>query len=118
MTTPAATVPLFDPTGTLRDVAPADLREALAQGWEQASPEQVAAYERSEKFGTPGQQAVTFAEGVGKGVLGPVIPAVEQAFGVPAEDIRARIAMAAILKSSLVDRLRLGNEKEPRSEYD
>ena len=89
MTTPAA-IPLFDPAGTLRDVSPADVRAAIAQGWQQATPEQVAAYEREQKFGTPGQQAITFAEGVGKGVLGPVIPAVEQAFGVPAEDIRAR----------------------------
>lgn len=35
-----------------------------------------------------------------------------------AEDVRARIAMASILKSSLTDKLRLGNEKEPRSEWD
>ena len=87
---PASIVPLFNPDGDLIDVPTASVPVAIRQGWRQATPGEVAAYEREQKFGTTGQKVATFAEGVGEGVLGPVIPAVERAFGVPAEDIRGR----------------------------
>lgn len=45
---------------------------------------------QEEKYGTPGQQAITALEGIGKGALGPIAPAVETSLGVDPEDIRAR----------------------------
>lgn len=41
-------------------------------------------------YGSTGQQVIAGLEGVGQGVLGPIAPAVERAFGVKGEDIRGR----------------------------
>lgn len=43
-----------------------------------------------ETFGTPGQQFLTGVEGAAQGVLGPVAPAIERAFGANPENIRLR----------------------------
>lgn len=45
---------------------------------------------QEDKYGTPGQQAIAGLEGIGKGVIGPVAPALEKAFGVDPEAIRGR----------------------------
>lgn len=44
----------------------------------------------ADKYGTPGQQIKTAAEGVTRGVLGPLAPGFEQSLGVEPQDILAR----------------------------
>lgn len=43
-----------------------------------------------EKYGSTGQQAIAGLEGVGKGLLGPIAPAIERGLGVDPEGIRGR----------------------------
>lgn len=43
-----------------------------------------------EKYGSTGQQVITALEGVGRGIAGPLAPAIETGFGVNPEDIRGR----------------------------
>ncbi len=45
---------------------------------------------KQEKFGTVGQQLITGAESIAKGIAGPLAPLAETALGVPKEDILAR----------------------------
>lgn len=45
---------------------------------------------KAEKYGSYGQQAKAGLEGIGQGLIGPAAPALEQALGVKAEDIRNR----------------------------
>lgn len=45
-----------------------------------------------EKYGTPGQMAITALEGVGRGIAGPLAPILEKKLGVDEQDIRNREA--------------------------
>lgn len=91
MATPGQQVPILDDQGRLVSIDAADVRNALTK-WGYAAPSQaqIDAWDRSQTFQGTGQGAAAFAEGVGEGVLGPVIPGLETALGVPAEDILAR----------------------------
>lgn len=61
------------------------VQEALAQGYEQATPEQVQKFINEKKYGTPGQQLLTGVEGAASAASFGLIPG----FG-SAEDIRGR----------------------------
>lgn len=70
-----ASVPTFDSTTPVSAQAPPT--------WDQT-------YDPEEKYGGAGQQAIAGVEGAASGVLGPLAPMAEKAFGVPEEDIRGR----------------------------
>lgn len=55
-----------------------------------AAPSFDALQDDEDKYGTPGQQAITGLEGVGRGVAGPLAPMLEKSMGVNPEDILAR----------------------------
>lgn len=86
--------------------APEGLDEFLAQPTQGAAPtQQIPGSEpttpegldefiepemKAEKYGTPGQQAITALEGIGTGLAGPLAPMAERAAGVDPKDILAR----------------------------
>lgn len=45
---------------------------------------------QQEKYGSPGQQAITALEGIGEGLVGPLAPAAERILGVDPQEILAR----------------------------
>ncbi len=59
-------------------------------GMEGFDPDAFIEEAREQKYGTPGQMAITALEGAGQGLLGPIAPAIERGLGVDPEDIRAR----------------------------
>lgn len=88
---PVQYVPAVNPeTGAVENIHPEDVGLAQQQGWRMPSPEEWAAFQKAEHFGSPGQRVATLAEGVGEGLLGPLGPGLEVAVGVPKEDILAR----------------------------
>lgn len=71
------------------DDLPADAAAPSAEaGTSQNSFDSLA--DDTEKYSSLGQQAITGLEGAAEGVAGPLAPAAERLFGVPAEDIRGR----------------------------
>lgn len=83
-------VQVLNPTGDLGSIPEADLQSALAQGYRQATPQDVSSFQLQKKYGTPGQQALTAVEGVAKGLAGPLATGAETALGVDPEAIRGR----------------------------
>ena len=70
-------VDVIHPSGQLGSVPAASLSQALASGYQRATPEQIAQFEMEKKYGTPGQVALTALEGTAKGALGPVATGLE-----------------------------------------
>jgi hypothetical protein len=83
-------VNVINPEGKLVSIAPEQLDDAINSGYQPATSEHIAAYEQDLKYGSPGQTLKAVAEGVGEGVLGPVLPFIEKAAGIKPEDIRGR----------------------------
>lgn len=77
---------VFNPDGELGELPPEQAKDAFAAGFRYALPEEI----REEKYGTTGQQAKTFAEGIAEGIAGPLAPMAEKALGVKEEDILGR----------------------------
>jgi hypothetical protein len=63
----SAPLQMLTDAGTAVTVAPEELDSALAQGYTFESSEETARRRRKQERGTLGQQALTFAEGVGRG---------------------------------------------------
>lgn len=88
---PDNTVNVMDPgTGEVGSIHADQLHEALQQGYQQASPEQVDHYLKKKEFGTPVQSTIAAAENFAKMPTFGLSTLAERAIGVPAEDIRAR----------------------------
>lgn len=61
------TVNVVSPENELGSLPVNQIADAQKYGYRIASPEEVTEHFRQEKFGTPGQQAITFLEGAGRG---------------------------------------------------
>jgi len=82
-----ATVQMRAPDGEIIPVAGDRVKEALDKQFTYATPKDL----NEEKYGTMAQQAIAFAEGLGRGALSaPLFTGVEKAFGVESEDILGR----------------------------
>lgn len=86
----AERINLLDPSGDLVSVHPDEINTALENGYSQPSSDDIHKYAQEQKYGTPGQIAITAGEGLLKGALGPVGSGLERALGVKAENIRGR----------------------------
>jgi hypothetical protein len=86
----AGMVNVLSPEGEMGSIPHEQLDEAMHHGYTLATPEHVAAYEKEQKYGSAGQQAIAGLEGVAKGVAGPLATAAEKAAGVAPEDIEGR----------------------------
>lgn len=85
-------IPLHDTEGK-EFSAPFDEATRLVQegSFRQPTPEELNLWVHKGKFGTAGQQALSFIEGATKGIAGPLSPLVEnKVFGIPYENIEAR----------------------------
>lgn len=78
------------PDGDLVSIDSAQLQDAISQGYTQASDQEVDKHFKDQKYGTPGQMAITALEGAGQGLAGPLAPLAERALGVDPEDIKGR----------------------------
>lgn len=83
-------VNVFTPEGELASLPASQLAEAKSFGFSEASPADYAAYEREQKFGTPLEQAKTFAEAAAQGATFGLAKPLETKLGVPLENIQAR----------------------------
>lgn len=82
---------VINPEGNLVSLPQGQVQDAYSEGYQPATPEFVQNYAKQQKYGTPGQQAKTAAEGVAQGLAGPLATGAERTFlGVNPEDIRAR----------------------------
>lgn len=82
---------MIAPDGSLQGVHPDDVAQALGAGYQHASPEQVQTHYQEQQYGTVGQQAKTVAEGLARGVAGPLATAAEtNLLGVNPKDIKGR----------------------------
>lgn len=84
-------VNVVDPdTQEIGSIPAAQLHDAINQGFQPASQDQVQMFLKKQKYETPGQQAITALEGAGVGSTFGLSTAAEKAFGVTDEDIQAR----------------------------
>lgn len=107
-----SSINLINPSGDLVSMPMDIAREALNQGYEHATPEQVESHFNEEKYGTPEQMAKTFAEGAASGATFGLSTLGERALGISPEEITGRAktnpltraigAGAGIAASSLV----------------
>lgn len=82
-----AQVEVASPDGERGTMDAAEVGEALKNGYTYVKPADL----KQEKYGTIGQQALAGLEGFGRGVIGPLAPALQQMTGLTTgEDIRAR----------------------------
>ena len=80
-----------NPDGDIVSIPQSQYQEAVqSRGYQPVSPEEEQQYFDQQDYGSAGQQAATVAEGAAKGVLGPLAPGIEEAFGVPGADIQGR----------------------------
>lgn len=79
---PKGQVQVVNPEGQLGTIDAAEAAQALNSGYQYASPDVL----QKLKYGSGTQQAIAGAEGLARGVLGPIAPALEKAFGVPEKD--------------------------------
>lgn len=79
-------VPVISPDGEHGTLDAAEAPEAFKNGYRYATPTDL----EEHKFGSTGEQIKAGLEGVGQGLVGPVAPLVERAFGVENEDILKR----------------------------
>lgn len=85
------TVNVYDPENDeLGSIPHSQLDAALQQGLKPATPEQLASYSKSQKYGSTGQQLITGAEGAASAATLGASTGIERALGVPAEDIQGR----------------------------
>lgn len=80
------TINLVTPQGELVGVDPSQQEAALAQGYTQATPEDVTAY----KYSTPEQQVKAGLEGAAKGATLGISTGIERSLGVKKSAIKAR----------------------------
>jgi len=64
----------------------------------QFNPDEFIQQAQEEKYGTTEQMIKTGLEGIAEGAIGPFAPAIEKAFGVKEEDIRARHETNPLIK--------------------
>lgn len=84
-------VNVFDPdTQQVGSIPAHQLSEALKQGFEPATPEQVHAFESEQKYGSVGQQAITGLEGAASAATFGASTGIEKAAGIRAKDIQGR----------------------------
>ncbi len=84
-------VNVINPEGELVSIPGEQAQEALSTGgYQLASPEHVAEFERKQKYGSLGQQFKTAAEGAAEAATFGASTGVERLFGVKGEDIRGR----------------------------
>lgn len=86
----ADTINLINPLGDLVSVPKANSASALQQGYTQPTAQDVHNYQIEEQYGGLGQGVVAGAEALGRGLVGPLMPAAERAVGVSPEAIRGR----------------------------
>lgn len=78
------------PEGDLVSISTGQLQEAISHGYKPATEEEVHKYFNEQKYGTGKEMLKTAAEGIAKGLVGPLAPLAEKALGVKEEDIRGR----------------------------
>ena len=90
---------LINPDGETVKVPVAEVPGALTIGYRPASSEQIKqrvdADNKSEKFGSVGQQILAGVEGACSAILPGIFPAAEQYLGIPTENIKAREELPA-----------------------
>lgn len=88
---PSDAFPAIHPeTGELVEIPGSAVQQAIRDGFTAPTPEQSLHWAQQRHYGGGWESAKAFAEGVGEGVLGPVIPGMEVASGVDPEAIRGR----------------------------
>ena len=83
-------VNVLNPSGKLVSIPHEQLTEALNAGYQVATPEHIAHYEKEQKYGSLGQQAIAGLEGAAEGASFGTSTLAERALGVPGEDIQGR----------------------------
>ncbi len=81
---------MVNPEGKLVSIPSAQLTEALESGYQKATDEHVAHYEKEQKYGSAAQQLITGLEGAASAATFGLSTAGERALGVSPEDIRGR----------------------------
>lgn len=89
---PAApdTVQVVNEDGELGTIPSTQLQDAMANGYQQATPEHIAAYQRNQKYGSTGQQLLTGLEGAGEAATFGLSTGAERMAGIKPEDIAGR----------------------------
>ena len=87
------TVQVVNEDGDLGTIPSSQLGDAVQSGYQVATPEHIAAYQRAQQYGTTGQQIATGLEGAASAATFGLSTGAEQMFGISnAEDIRQRRA--------------------------
>lgn len=88
----ATSVNVIDPSsGEIGSIPEADLKDAIAQGYTPATPEQLETHFKTQKYGTLGEQTKTALEGAASGATFGLSTGLETSLGLAdAEDIRSR----------------------------
>lgn len=81
---------VVSPEGEIGSLPHTQLQDALTDGYQVATPQQVQEHLQQQKYGTPGQQAIAGIEGLAQGIAGPLATGVETMLGVKPEGIRGR----------------------------
>lgn len=87
---PEQMVNVLNPENQLVSIPAGQLAEASDYGYREASPEDIRQYQLQQKYGTPIEQAKTFAESALKGSTFGLSTGIETMAGVKPEDIAAR----------------------------
>lgn len=83
-------VNVIDPEGNLGSIPHAQLADAVNSGYRPATPAELMAYERHEKYGSGLEQLKTGLEGAASAATFGLSTGLERAAGVKAEDIQGR----------------------------
>jgi hypothetical protein len=87
---PKGHVPVYGPEGELGHLPAEQLEGALQNGYDEATPEDVANHNLQQKYGSTGQEIAAGLEGAASAATFGLSTGLETAMGVPAEDIRGR----------------------------
>ena len=83
-------VDVISPEGDVGSIPQSQLTEAMNNGYRQASMQELAAFDKEQKYGTLPEQLKTAAEGAAEAASFGTSTGLERALGVKPEDILAR----------------------------
>jgi hypothetical protein len=92
MDTAPQNVNVMTPDGQLASLPPDQLQDALNSGFQQATPDDLNAFEQHEKYGSPAEGAKAFLEGAAQTGTFGLSTGLEKRMGVQPEDILGREA--------------------------
>lgn len=91
---------VLDPEGNLVSVAQNQYHTAIAQGYVPATDADVTHYQNQQKYGGTEQSIIAGIEGAGRGVLGPLAPAIGQSLGATPEAQMGRMEANPIISGA------------------